>query len=242
MGLSGTVVAVTGAGRGLGLQLVRTLLDQDAEVVANHRSPSEQLEKLAADDPRLHLVQGDIAEPDTSERIVRGAVERFGRLDSVVHNAAVTRDRPLALMAVEEWDEVLRVNLRGAFLLTREAVRVMMRRRSGRFVYVSSVSAVMGNAGQANYAAAKAGLHGLSQSVAQEYGRYNIRSVVVAPGLLDTGMADLLPEKVAELKTSRSLVGVCDATSVAELVAFLAGPNGNIVNATVVRADGGIAY
>jgi len=240
--LTGKTVAVTGTGRGLGLETAKVLLAHGANVVANHRSPSQELDELAAKDERLHLVPGDVGEESTAEAIVGAAVARFGGLYAVVHNAAVTRDRPLITMSVEEWDEVQRVNLRGAFLLTKHALRLMMRRRSGRLVYLSSISAVAGNAGQANYAASKAGLHGLSNAVAQEYGRYNIRSVVVAPGLLNTGLGAAIPEKVHIEKSARSLVGVCDATSVAELIAFLIGPAGDVVNATVVRADGGLVY
>ena len=178
----------------------------------------------------------------TAREIVETAVTRFGGLDVAVHNAAVTRDKPLVSMSVEDWDEVQRVNLRGAFLLSRQAVRLMLRRKAGRLIYLSSISGVAGNAGQANYAASKAGLHGLAKSVAQEYARYNIRSVVVAPGMLNTGLADSIPSKVRDEKEARSLIGICDSCSVAELIAFLASPVGDVVNATLVRADGGMAY
>ncbi len=240
--LAGRTAAVTGAGRGLGLETVRTLLARGANVVANHRSWSEGLDKLAAADERLALVAGDIGEEDTAREIVETAVTRFGGLDVAVHNAAVTRDKPLVSMSVEDWDEVQRVNLRGAFLLSRQAVRLMLRRKAGRLIYLSSISGVAGNAGQANYAASKAGLHGLAKSVAQEYARYNIRSVVVAPGMLNTGLADSIPSKVRDEKEARSLIGICDSYSVAELIAFLASPVGDVVNATLVRADGGMAY
>src|SRR5205823_8849117 len=133
------------------------------------------------------LVAGDIGCEETAEKLI--AVARaLGKLDVLILNAAITRDQPLVRMPVEDWDEVLRVNLRGAFLVTKQALRVMMRHRYGRLIYLSSLSALIGNAGQAGYAASKAALHGLSHTVAQEYASYNIRSVVLAPGLLDIGL------------------------------------------------------
>jgi 3-oxoacyl-[acyl-carrier protein] reductase len=236
------VVALTGAGRGLGLLVLRTLLDRGDQVVANSRSTTGDLAVLAEKHPdALHLVPGDIGEEATAEEMMRVA-RGLGRLDAVVHNAGVARDQPLALISVADWDEVVRVNLRGGFLVTKHAVRFMMRRRYGRFVYVSSVAAVAGNAGQASYAASKAGLHGLSLSVAQEYASYNIRSVVVAPGLLDTGMGTVLDPDIRDRKAARSLLGLGDARSVAATIAFLAGPEADNINATVIRTDGGIAY
>jgi 3-oxoacyl-[acyl-carrier protein] reductase len=136
----------------------------------------------------------------------------------------------------------MRVNLRGAFLATKHAVRVMIRRRYGRLIYVSSLAAVIGNAGQANYAASKGGLHGLSHAVAQEYSSRGIRSVVLAPGLLDTGLGAALPDPVRARKAERTLLGVGEAASVASTIAFLAGPHADFINAAVVRSDGGVAF
>lgn len=241
--LDGRVVVVTGAGRGLGATVVETLLGRGARVVANHRSAAHTLGPLADKwGEALHLVQGDIAQEETAERIVAGARRVYGGVDAVVHNAAITRDGPLVSMSVADWDEVQRVNLRGAFLMTKHALRLMIRRKSGRMIYLSSVSATMGNASQSNYAASKAGLHGLSNAVAQEYGRYNIRSVVVAPGLLDTGLADGLTDQVRQLKAARSLGGTGTGGQIAAVIAFLSGRDADYVNATTIRVDGGIAY
>jgi 3-oxoacyl-[acyl-carrier protein] reductase len=236
------VVTVTGAGRGLGLLTVRALLCQGAQVIANHRSPSPALEQLREGHPdAVHLVAGDIGEEPTAEAIAHAA-RGLGRLDAVVHNAGITRDQALVRMSVADWDEVLRVNLRGAFLLTKHALRLMMRRRYGRLVYVSSLAAVLGNAGQANYAASKAGLHGLSHSVAQEYARFNIRSVVLAAGLLDVGLGAALPAELTRAKMAHSLLGQANGESVAATVAFLASPAADYINATVVNIDGGVRY
>lgn len=240
--LAERVVAVTGAGSGLGLLTVRALLERGATVVANHRSPSPALEEVGEGvGERLRLVPGDIGEEATAVALA-DAARRAGRLDVLVHNAGVCRDGPLVQMDAEDFDEVLRVNLRGAFLATKYALRLMMRQRYGRLVYVSSLVAVIGNGGQANYAASKGGLHGLSLAVAQEYASRGIRSVVLAPGLLDTGMGAALDAGVRDRKAARTLLGVGDAGSVAATVAFLSGPDADFINATVVRADGGIAF
>lgn len=242
--MTSRIIALTGASRGLGLATVQVLLDQGSTVVANHRSatPSPDLLRFRDKYPEaLHLVPGDIGEEPTAQAIAERAGE-LGGLDALVHNAAITRDRPLAALSAEDWDAVQRVNLRGAFLATKHALRLMIRRRYGRLIYISSVAAVAGNPGQAAYAASKAGLHGLSNTVAQEYARYNIRSVVLAPGLLNTGLGDALPAEIRQRKMDRSLLGVGDAGSIAATVAFLAGPDADYINATVLRSDGGLAY
>ncbi|MEU9470778.1 SDR family NAD(P)-dependent oxidoreductase [Streptomyces avermitilis] len=236
------VVAVTGANRGLGLLTVRALLERGDEVIAHHRTDSTELGALREKfGERLHAVRGDLTEETTAQAVAERA-HSLGRLHAVVHNAGIARDQPLVRMPVEDWDEVIRVNLRSAFLVTKHAVRMMMRKRYGRLVYVSSLSAVVGNAGQSAYAASKAGLHGLSQTTAQEYARYGIRTVVVAPGFLDTGLTHALPDSVARAKAGRSLLGMGSAESVAATVAFLAGPGADNINATVVHSDGGIAF
>lgn len=242
--MTSRIIALTGASRGLGLATVHVLLDQGATVVANHRSPapSRELSELQEKYPdALYLVPGDIGEESTAEAIV-GRAKQLGGLDALVHNAAVTRDQPLVTMSAEDWDKVQRVNLRGAFLATKHAVRLMIRRRYGRLVYISSVAAVAGNRGQAAYAASKAGLHGLSQSVAQEYARYNVRSVVLAPGVLNAGLGDAMPSEARQSKIDRSLLGLGDAGSIAATIAFLTSPDADYINATVLRSDGGLAY
>lgn len=236
------VVLLTGAGRGLGLLTAQTLLEQGATVVANHRSPSEELALLAEKyRDRLRLVRGDVATEETASLLASEA-RRFGHVDVLVHNAAVARDQPLVSMSVEDWDEVQRVNLRGAFLSTKYAVKSMMRARYGRIVYISSLSAVTGNPGQAAYASSKAGLHGLAMAVSQEYASYNIRTATLAPGILDIGLGDTVPPQHKRRMTDRSLLGLGEARQAAETIAFLASPSADYINATVIRADGGMRY
>jgi len=236
------VVAVTGAGRGLGLLTVEALLARGDVVVAHYRTPSEDLKRLEKEHPeRVHLVQGDLADVATSEAIVRAATA-LGSLDAVVHNAGTAKDSPLVSMPVEDFDHVLAVNLRSAFLLTKAALRPMMRQKRGRFVYVSSIVAQLGNPGQAAYAASKAALQGFSTSVAQEYARFGVRTVAVAPGMLDVGLTATMRPEVFEAKMSNSLIGLIDAAGVARTIAFLTGPEADAVNGTVVHAHGGIRY
>ena len=240
--LSERVVAVTGAGAGLGLLTVRQLLEQGACVIANYRSSAGELLSLQERHPdALHPIAGDVGEEATAVEIARQA-RALGRLDVLIHNAAISNDRPLIAMSVDDWDDVIRVNLRGAFLVTKHGLPVMMKRRYGRVIYVSSLVAVVGNAGQANYAASKAGLHGLSHAVAQEYSSRGIRSVVLAPGLLDTGLATRVAPAVHRRKVERTLHGVGDARSIAATIAFLSGPDADFINGAVVRSDGGIAF
>jgi 3-oxoacyl-[acyl-carrier protein] reductase len=134
------------------------------------------------------------------------------------------------------------VNLRGGFLATKHALRVMMPKRYGRIVYLSSVAATAGNAGQANYAASKAGLHGLAMAVAQEYAAHGIRTVVVAPGVLDTGLGAAMKPEHQQVKIDRTLLGLGDPNGIAQTIAFLTTPAADFINATVLRADGGVRF
>jgi 3-oxoacyl-[acyl-carrier protein] reductase len=233
------VVAVTGAGRGLGLAITRALLERGASVVANYRSSSSPLEELAVSHPhRLTLVQGDIGEESAARRLVDSA-SAHGHLDALVHNAAVSRDGLLVQMSVEDWDEVFRVNVRGAFLVTKYAARLMLRRRYGRIVYLSSIVASTGNAGQANYAASKAALHGLASSVAQEYADYNIRTTVLAPGIIDGGLAAALPDVIRKQKLERMLSGSVALDEVAAAIGFLVSADADFFNGALLPMDGG---
>ncbi|GAA3824677.1 3-oxoacyl-[acyl-carrier-protein] reductase [Streptomyces coacervatus] len=240
--LAGRVVILTGAGRGLGLETTGALLAQGARVIANHRSPSADLEALADKHPdRLYLVPGDVSTEDTAVELV-SAARRLGSVDVLIHNAGIARDQPLVRTPVEDWDAVHGVNLRGAFLTTKHALKTMMRARYGRIIYVSSLVALTGNAGQASYTSSKAGLHGLALTVSQEYASYNIRTAVVAPGILDTGLGAAVAPAQQRRMTDRSLLGLGRAEDTAATIAFLAGPSADYINATVIRTDGGMRY
>lgn len=240
--LAGRVIVLTGSGRGLGLRTARTLLEQGAHVIANHLSASAGLEELAQAHPgRLRPVAGDIGDEATAMELVAEA-RRLQRLDVLIHNAAITRDQVLVRTPVEDWDEVQRVNLRGAFLATKHAVKVMMRARYGRILYVSSSTAFTGNAGQASYTSSKAGLHGLAFTVAQEYAAYNVRTAVVAPGILDGGLGASVPSAQKRRMVDRSLLGLGRVDETAATLAYLSSPGADYINATVIHTDGGMRY
>jgi 3-oxoacyl-[acyl-carrier protein] reductase len=240
--LDGRVVILTGAAGGLGVLTARALLRDGARVIANHRKPSVELDELRAVYPStLRLVKGDISEEQTAITLT-GAARAWGGPHAVIHNAAIARDMPLVTMSADDWDQVQRTNLRGAFLITKHALRLMMRARYGRLVYLSSLAAVIGNQGQASYAASKAGLHGLANAVAQEYASYNVRTVVLAPGLLDAGLGDALDPDTRRRKAARSLLGIGSAAEVAATISFLASSDADYINATVIHHDGGIQY
>lgn len=241
--LEGRVVAVTGAGRGLGLAIAATLVERGARVVAHYRSASEGLQALRSAHPeRVEAVAGDLTEEATAEAVA-AAAKRLGSFDALVCNAGASKDQLLVRTSADDWDAVQRNNLRSAFLATKHALRAMMRQRSGRILYVSSVAAFYGNPGQSAYAAAKAGLTGLSMSVAQEYGSYNVKTAVVAPGMLDTGMAERLTDAQRDRVASRSWTPLEGTTAeTAEVVAFLCGRAADSVNATTIHVDGGVKY
>ena len=190
--------------------------------------------------PVLGLV-ADVARREDADRLVEAARERFGRVDILVNNAGITRDGLLVRMKDDDWDEVLNVNLRGAFLMTRAAARPMMRQRAGRIINVSSTAGAMGNPGQANYSAAKAGLIGLTKSTARELARWNILVNAVAPGLVETDMAATLPEEARQaLLAQVPLARIGAPREVAEVVGFLAGDGAAYVTGQVIHVNGGL--
>jgi len=189
----------------------------------------------------VHGVVADVAKREDADRLVEAARDRFGRLDLLVNNAGITRDGLLIRMKDDDWDRVMETNLRGAFLMTRAAAKSMVRQRSGRIVNIASAAGAMGNAGQANYSAAKAGLIGFTKATARELAHWNILVNAVAPGLIDTDMAAAIPAEAREaLLAQVPLKRIGSARDVAEVVGFLAGDGAAYVTGQVFHVNGGL--
>jgi len=241
--VSAPVVVVIGASGDLGLDLCAHLAENGATVVAGGRTRIERLTDVAASFPlgRIEPVAVDVTSAATLERVVDGAVARHGRLDALVVMSAVLRDNLLTFMTEEEWDTVVDVNLKGAFLACKAAARPMMKQRSGRIVLVSSLSGLRGVAGQANYCASKAGLTGLAKSLAQELARFNVLVNVVAPGLIDSNVNEKLDEKRRDaLLQSVALKRVGRRREVSSLLRWLVlDPDSTYLTGQVFAVDGG---
>jgi 3-oxoacyl-[acyl-carrier protein] reductase len=186
-------------------------------------------------------VSADAGSREDTDRLVDAARERFGRVDVLVNNAGMTRDQLLVRMKDEDWDQVMDTNLRGVFLMTRAVAKVMMRQRSGRIINISSTAGAMGNAGQVNYSAAKAGVIGLTKAAARELAHWNILVNVVAPGLIETDMTATVPAEAKNALLSQvPLKRIGAAREVAEVVRFLAGDGASYVTGQIIHVNGGL--
>jgi 3-oxoacyl-[acyl-carrier protein] reductase len=240
--LSGKTALVTGATGGLGSAIARALHQQGA-VVALSGTRQEALDQLAAElKERVHVLACDLADSAQVDALVPKSEERMGKLDILVVNAGITRDNLLVQLSDQAWDEVIAVNLTATFRLARAAIRGMMRRRSGRIIGITSVVAVTGNAGQGNYAAAKAGMIGLIKSLAQEYARRGVTANCIAPGFIATPMTDKLNEKQRDAILARVPVGqLGTAADVAAATVFLASTEASYITGQTLHVNGGMA-
>ncbi len=242
--LSGRVALVTGAGRGLGRAIARSLagagagvacVDVDADLVA------ETAEAIRNGGGRAEPLTCDVTQSSRVNEVVEQVVERMGRLDILVNNAGITRDGMLMRMKDDQWDAVLAVNLRGTFLFTRAAARPMMKARGGRIINIASVSGLIGNPGQANYSASKAGVIGLTRTVARELASRNITVNAVAPGFIATDMTAKLGEDViSQVKERIPLGRVGEPQDVADAVVYLASDAAGYITGHVLSIDGGL--
>jgi 3-oxoacyl-[acyl-carrier protein] reductase len=238
------VAVVTGASRGIGRSISLALAAEGAKIVAVDLG-LEETEKVAQEIRALGaealVVQGNVTVAADAERMIDMAVEKFGRVDILVNNAGITRDGLLLRMKDEDWDAVLSVNLKGAFICSRAAAKVMAKQRSGRIINIASVVGQMGNAGQANYCASKAGLIGLTKSNARELAKRNVTVNAVAPGFIATAMTDSLPEKVRqELAAQIPLERLGSADDIANAVVFLAAERSGYITGQVIGVNGGM--
>jgi 3-oxoacyl-[acyl-carrier protein] reductase len=243
--LTGRAALITGSSRGIGRAIALQLARQGASITVNYLRNEEAAkqvqETILSNGGQASIVQGDISVPEQAERVVDMARQAFGRLDVLVNNAGFNRDTLLLRMSVEDWDEVMAINLRGAFLCTKAALRHMLRQRWGRVINIGSVAGIAGNAGQANYAAAKAGLTGFTKAVAREMGSRGITANVVAPGLVRTELTKDIPPEMIDLAMQRIFVGrVGTPEDIAACVAFLASEEASYMSGQVLVVDGGL--
>ena len=243
--LTGKIALVTGASRGIGRAIAKKLASLGATVIVNYSGSTskaaETVSEIEAAGGKARAMQFDVADYAACEKASKDILEQYGRLDILVNNAGITRDNLLMRMSEEEFEQVININLKGAFHLIRHFSKSFLKQRSGRIINISSVSGVMGNAGQANYAASKAGLIGLTKSVARELAGRGICVNAVAPGFINTDMTANMPESAKEGVNKLIPMGhMGKPEDVAEMVGFLAGEEAGYITGQVFCVDGGM--
>ncbi|MDQ3400357.1 MAG: 3-oxoacyl-[acyl-carrier-protein] reductase [Chloroflexota bacterium] len=245
-GLAGKVALITGGSRGIGRATAVRLARDGSRIALNYKGNAAAAEEakhlVELTGSTAALIQGDVSQDGEAERVMKEALEfGGGRLDILVNNAGITRDNLLLRMSAEEWDAVLDLNLRGTFLITKAAMRPMMKQRAGRIVNVSSITGLVGNAGQANYSAAKAGVIGFTKTVAREMASRNITVNAVAPGFVPTDLTDALPQEVKDALLKQIPLGRFGAAEdIANAIAFLASDDAAYITGQVLVVDGGM--
>jgi len=239
--LSGRTALVTGGTRGIGLEIATTLSRAGAKVAIAGRDADRATQAAASIGSGTQGFVADLGSPGDAQRLVDDAERALGSLDILVNNAGLTRDNVLVRLKDEDWDAVIDTNLRGAFAATRAAARGMMKRRWGRVINITSVVGIIGNKGQANYAASKAGLIGLTKSVAKELASRNVLANAIAPGFIDTDMTKTLtPDAREQLSAQIPLGRLGTPADIAGLVAFLASEHASYITGHVFVVDGGM--
>ena len=243
--LSGKAALVTGGSRGIGRSICTQLAEQGAAVAINFRQSAEQAEdlrqKIEAAGGKAITVHADVRKPEDVERMIEETVAGLGRLDVLVNNAGFNRDTLILRMSLDDWDEVMDLNLRAVFLCTKAVLRTMMKQRWGRIINIGSVSGLAGNVGQANYAAAKAGLVGFTRAVAREMGSRNVTANLIMPGLVITELTKDIRQEIVEGVKQRLLVDrMGKPEDVSALVVYLASNEAEYVTGQVLSVDGGL--
>ena len=239
------VVLVTGGSRGIGKEVALRFAKEGYNVVTNYVSDKTDKEKLKKEfednNVKALVLKADVSKTEDVENLVSKAISEFGKIDVLVNNAGITRDNLLIRMPEEDFDKVLETNLKGTFLVTKAVTKYMMKKRYGSIINLSSVVGVVGNAGQSNYSASKAGIIGFTKSIAKELASRNIRANAVAPGFIETDMTDVLKEEVKEnIHNQIPLKRMGKAKEVAELIYFLGSENSSYITGQVINIDGGM--
>ncbi len=244
LGLTGRAALITGGGRGIGAAIARELAREGCDVALVDLDAFEAADTVAREirgsGRRALAIQADVTSLAAAEASVQAVVGEFGRLDILVCNAGITRDAVVWKLTEEAWDQVLAVNLKGSFAYCRAAAPVFRAQRSGRIVTIASINGLRGKAGQANYAASKAGMVALTKTVARELGPAGVTVNCVAPGMVRTGMAELLAPEIRDRAIAETAVGrIAEPEDVAGMVAFLCSDRARHLTGTVIQVDGG---
>ncbi len=244
MNLTDKVAIVTGSTKGIGKEIALTFAREGAKVIVSGRN-AERAEQVVREiksaGGTAASIIADVSQMDDAQKLFKASLETFGRVDILVNNAGITRDNLLMRMKEADWDEVININLKGTFNCIKSTARQMMKQRDGRIINITSVVGQIGNAGQSNYAASKAGIIGLTKSVAKELASRNITCNAIAPGFIKTEMTDVLNEETRAALTEQIPLGrLGDVTDVARAAVFLAGKDSAYITGQVINVDGGM--
>lgn len=243
MQFEGRTAIITGSSRGIGKAIAEKLGKLGANIVLNATSEAvlETVKEFEAMGIKVVATIADIRKPEDVKAMISTAVDTFGGVDILINNAGITRDKPMALMSEDDWDIVLDINLKGSFLCTKAAAKLMIKKKYGRIVNISSVAGAYGNAGQANYSASKGGLIGLTKTTAKEFAPRGITCNAVTPGLIESNMTEILPDDLKQKYLDKiALRRFGTPEDVANVVAFLASDEAGYVTGQVIDIDGGL--